>query len=183
MHLTSDNTITALLVIDVQRGLFQQSRPVHQAEQLLTNLETLIETARQADVPVIFIQHSNQKQLIRDTAAWQLHPRLDPLADEPIIHKQHGNAFEKTNLQAELQTRGVNRLLITGLVTQGCVRATCLGALKLGYQVTLVSDAHSTYSKDAPDVIEKWNQALHEKGAELRETRQVDFNIFKAEQG
>jgi nicotinamidase-related amidase len=178
MHSTSDNTTTALLVIDVQQGLFQQSRPVHQAEQLLSNLETLIQGAQQAQVPVIFIQHSNQKQLVKDTPAWQLHPRLGPLANEFLIHKQHGNAFEKTNLQAELQARGVNRVLITGLVTQGCVRATCLGALRLGYQVILVSDAHSTYSKDAAKVIEKWNQELQGKGAELRETTQIDFTAL-----
>jgi len=177
MQITSNKNTTALLVIDVQQGLFQQSRPVHQAEQLLSNLETLIEAARRTGAPLVFIQHSNQKQLVRDTPAWQLHPRLVPGPGEPTIHKQHGNAFQETNLQAELQARGVSRVLITGLVTQGCVRATCLGALKLGYQVTLVSDAHSTYSKGAPDVIEKWNHALSEKGAVLKETRQIDFNL------
>lgn len=173
---TSSGKKTALLVIDVQQGLFQQSRPVHQAEQLLSNLGTLIENAHQAQIPVIFIQHSNQKQLVKDTPAWQLHPRLQPLVNEPILHKQHGNAFEATDLHTDLQARGVSRVLVTGLVTQGCVRATGLGALKLGYQVILVSDAHSTYSKDAAKLIERWNRELQENGVELRETRQIDFS-------
>ena len=180
MHPISDRNTTALLVIDVQQGLFEQSKPVYQAEQLLSNLEILIQVARQADAPVVFIQHSNQKQLVRDTPAWQLHPRLQPLPGEPIVHKEHGNAFEATDLQAELQSRGVSRVLITGLVTQGCVRATCLSALKEGYQVTLISDGHSTYSRDAAKVIEKWNQAFRDKGAELKETGQIDFDDYQA---
>jgi nicotinamidase-related amidase len=70
---------------------------------------------------------------------------------------------------------GVGIVYISSLVTRGCVRATSLGALLHGYVVVLVSDAHSSFSKDAPKLIEKWNQALHEQGAALIETQDVDF--------
>ena len=66
-------------------------------------------------------------------------------------------------------------MVITGLVTHGCVRATSLGAIKLGYDVILVSDGHSSYSKDAPRLIEKWNNTLEENGAKVLDTASVNF--------
>lgn len=104
-----------------------------------------------------------------------MHPRIQPTAGEPIIHKRHGNSFEDTTLQEQLIERGVSRVVVTGLVTHGCVKATCLGALEAGYKVMLVSDAHSNFSKDAPKVIEKWNQELSNKGTILVETQSVTF--------
>jgi nicotinamidase-related amidase len=166
---------TALIVIDVQQGLFERDTPIYEAEQVLANINTLMRDARQAGVPVIFVQHNNESSLVRDSREWQLHPAIRPLAGEVIIHKQHGDAFIDTELKDELEKREVHALFITGLATQACVKATSLGALKHGYQVFLVSDGHSNSSKDAPRLIKKWNRAISEKGAELVETKEVDF--------
>jgi nicotinamidase-related amidase len=165
----------ALLVIDVQQGLFEKSTPIYQAKKFLENLNTLINRARQQGVPVFFIQHSNEKILIKGSDAWQLHPQIQPLPNEVIIHKLHGDAFIETSLDDELQQRGVGIVFISGLVTHGCVRATSQGALQHGYTVVLVRDAHSSFSKDAPKLIEKWNHALHEKGVALIATENVNF--------
>lgn len=165
----------ALIVIDVQQGLFERSTPIYEAEKVLENINTLIDKARQTGVPVFFIQHSNDKTLVKGTDAWQLHPEIRPLAGEDVIHKLHGNAFIDTGLHDELQKRNVGVLVITGLVTHGCVRATSLGGLDEGYKVLLVSDGHSSFSKDAPELIEKWNRTLSEKGAALIRTQDVDF--------
>ena len=51
---------TALLMIDVQKGLFEKSKPIYKADQLTQNINYLISTARQADVPVFFVQHSSE---------------------------------------------------------------------------------------------------------------------------
>jgi len=166
----------ALLVIDVQKGLFERSTPIHQADQVLANINTLISKARRADVPVIFIQHSNEGTLKYGTAAWKLHPRIQPLPGELLIHKRQGNAFIGTSLGEELEKRNIKALVVTGLVTHGCVKATSLGANEAGYRVRLVSDAHSNYSTDAPQVIKKWNQILGSKGAQLIETQDVNFD-------
>ena len=168
---------TALLVIDVQQGLFERSRPIYRADQMLENINKLIHEARKTGTPVIFIQHENEKTLMKDSPAWQLHPQIRPLEKEPIIHKRHGNAFKATDLHHELEERGVREVVITGLVSQGCVKATSLGAIEKGYKVILVSDGHSTYSKGAPEIIEKWNNTLGGKGVELQETKDVDFDI------
>ena len=59
--------------------------------------------------------------------------------------------------------------------THGCVKATCLGALDLGYQVSLVKDGHSNYSKDGPDLIEKWNQKLSDNGVVVKFAEEKKF--------
>ncbi|HLO34083.1 MAG TPA: isochorismatase family cysteine hydrolase [Anaerolineales bacterium] len=128
----------ALLVIDVQKGLFEKSTPIYKAEHLLKNINALIHKARQGGIPVIYIQHSSPRTLERGSDAWQLHPEIKPLAEETIIHKLHGNAFEGTNLREELEKRNVSKLIAMGLVTHGCVKATCLGAMDEGYKVVLV---------------------------------------------
>lgn len=164
---------TALLVIDVQQGLFRKSTPIYRAEPLLNTLATLIERGHAAGVPVIYIQHASDKVLPFGSIDWQLHPRLQPGANDLIVHKQHGNAFEDTPLHAALVERGVGRVIVTGLVTHGCVKATCLGALALGYAVTLAADGHSSYSKDAAQLIQKWNRKLGEAGANVAPASQI----------
>jgi nicotinamidase-related amidase len=61
-----------------------------------------------------------------------------------MVHKQHGKAFEDTPLHAELTGREIGRVILTGLVMHGCVKATCLGGLELGYEVVLAEDGHSS---------------------------------------
>ena len=127
----------ALLVIDVQMGLFEGSAPIFEAEWFLENINTLITNARQAGVPVFFIQHSNNKTLVKNSDAWQLHPEIQPLENEDIIDKRHGNAFKEKILHDKLAERKVKTVVITGLITHGCVNTSCIGALDTGYQVIL----------------------------------------------
>lgn len=166
---------TALLVIDVQQGLFQKSTPIYKAEALLQNINLLVERAHRAGVPVIYIQHDDTRGLVKGSPDWQLHPRLQPLPAESLIYKQHPNAFEETNLGEVLQGKGVTRLVVCGMVTHGCVRASCIGALELGYQVALASDAHSSYSPQAAELIEKWNEKLGALNAEVTPSAAITF--------
>lgn len=162
----------ALLVIDVQQGLFEHKIPIYNAQSLLANIDALISCARQHGALVVFVQHSNDTFLAKDTPAWQLHSSLQPLPDDLHIYKRHGSSFEETELGAELTSRGIHKVVVCGLVTHGCVKAGCLDAVKLGYQTTLISDAHSSYSKDAAKLIEECNTKLEQAGALLRTTAQ-----------
>jgi nicotinamidase-related amidase len=165
----------ALIVIDVQQGLFERSTPIYRAREVLKNINLLINKARLAGRHVYFIQHSNDKTLLYGSEAWELHPEIRPNPDERIIHKKHGDAFIDTQLDDILSEKHIQELVITGLVTHGCVRATSLGALKKGYEVILVSDGHSSFSKDAAKIIEKWNRTIQRKGAVLAATQEVEF--------
>jgi aminoglycoside 6'-N-acetyltransferase len=166
---------TALLVIDVQQGLFAKSTPVYEAEALLENINALAERAHQAGAPVFYIQHSDQKALAFGSEAWQLHSQLHPESGDCIIHKQHGNAFEATDLGSALKANGVGAVVVAGLVTHGCVRATALGARALGYRVILAQDGHSSFSKQAAQLIVEWNEKLGQDTAEVKPTAEIDF--------
>jgi nicotinamidase-related amidase len=170
---TEDRNNVALLVIDVQQGLFKKS--TYKAEELLHNINSLIDRAHRGGVPVYFIQHSGAKTLVKGSQDWQLHPQLHLLATDSIVHKQHGNAFEDTVLDEALKSGKVTGLVVTGLVTHGCVRATCIGALELGYRVILVKDGHSNFSKQAARLIDEWNQKLSAMSAELQSTSEIEF--------
>ena len=169
------NENTALLIIDVQQGLFERQTPVHQAEIMLENINALAEKARNGQSPVVYIQHSNDKTLKLGTPEWKFHPQIKPLNGDLHLHKQRGNAFEKTDLHKTMQNLGVKRIVASGMVTNGCVRATCLGGLKLGFQVILASDAHSTFSKGADQVIEHWEKELAKAGVIMKTSAEINF--------
>ncbi len=158
-------TRAALLVIDVQMGLFERATPIYHPEEVLANINILVDRAHRACVPVIYVQHANENTLVRDSDRWQLHPAIRPLEEERILHKRHPNAFEETSLDQELRERNVRQLVITGMLTHGCVRATCIGAHQLGYEVVLVEDGHSNFSRRALWLIRYWNRALTRAGS------------------
>jgi nicotinamidase-related amidase len=140
MSTLPDRPNTALVVIDVQNGVLAES---HDRDTVVGTISGLVDRARLADVPVVWVQHSSD-ELPRDSEPWQYVPELDPAAGEPIVHKRYGDSFEDTDLEDRLAERGVGKLLVTGAQTDACIRSTLHGAFVRGYDVTLVSDAHTT---------------------------------------
>lgn len=172
---TNNGENVALLVIDVQMGLFHRAHPIYKAEELLENINNLVNRSHESGVPIYYIQHANDSSLIEGSEAWELHPEIQPEDADVIIHKRYGSAFQGTPLGEELTKKGVGKIVVTGLVTHGCVRATSLDALRLGYKVALVEDGHSNFNKNAVKYIKKWNKVLHRNGAELLTTEEVQF--------
>lgn len=166
---------TALLVIDVQRGLFEKGTPIYRSSELIRNIQSLIARAREANAPVVFIQHSSERDLVKNSDSWQLHLEMTPLTSDHLVSKEHGDAFEGTDLGPLLESLQIRQVVITGLVTHGCVKASCLGALQRGYQVVLAQDAHSSYSQKAEELVQTWNRKLQDSGAVLQPTDAVVF--------
>jgi isochorismate hydrolase len=137
---------TALLVIDVQNGVVVNA---YDRDRVIANIQTLVGKARAEDVPVLWVQHSDD-ELPKDSEAWEYVPELERLDTEPLVHKSYGDSFESTDLEQLLAERSVGRLVVTGAQTEACIRATLHGALVRGYDATLVSDAHTT------EDIRKW---------------------------
>lgn len=71
-------------------------------------------------------------------------PELVRRESDPLVHEQHGDSFEGTDLEPVLAAAGVGRLVVTGAETDACICSTIHGAFTRGYDVTLVSDAHTT---------------------------------------
>jgi len=151
----------ALLIIDMQVGLFDHK--IYQGQALLDTVCGLAERATRQGAPVIYVQHANKNMLVEGSPAFGRHP----LPGEGSSVKPHGSALEDPPLEAELRAKGIQTLVITGLVTHGCVRATALDALKRGFRVALVSNGHSSYAADAAAKIKEWNAKIGQAGAEL----------------
>jgi nicotinamidase-related amidase len=156
---------TALLIIDVQVGNFDENSPVYSGDQLLSTIAGLINQARAVAMPVVYIQHCGPEGAIDQpgTPGWEIHPAIAPVAGEVIVQKRHPDAFQDTGLQRELESMGIKKLIIAGLQTEYCIDITCRRAYSLGYEVTLVKDAHSTWDTDlltAPQIIAHHNEVL-----------------------
>ena len=152
---------TALLVIDMQIGLVEGA---YREGTILDRIADLIDRARRAKVPVIHVQHHHATYAPLKVGAptWQLHPRVAPVEGERVIGKTASDAFHDTPLLDELRRLGVTRLVVTGMQTELCVDTTCRRAIGLGFDVTLVSDAHTTIEGDLPaeSIIRDHNTVL-----------------------
>jgi nicotinamidase-related amidase len=139
----------ALLIVDVQVGLVALM-PEQVKEQVLPNIAALLARARSSGLSVLFIQHDGPKghPLEVNTPAWAIHPAIRPLDGEPVINKRASDSFFETRLAEELEKGNIKHLIIVGGMTEYCIDTTCRRAVTLGYDVTLVADAHLT--RDTP---------------------------------
>ena len=131
---------TALLVVDVQTGVVGGN---HERDAVVANVATLVDKARQARVPVVWVQHCSEN-LARGSDGWQIVPELKPDDAEPLVGKTYADSFEETILEAVLSEHGIGRLVVAGAQTDECIRSTLHGAIVRGYDAILVSDAHTT---------------------------------------
>jgi nicotinamidase-related amidase len=145
MSTFGDRPNTALLVVDVQNGVFEAA---YARNGVIANVRRLVERARRNDVPVVWVQHSDE-QIVRGSDAWQIVRELIPDPGEALVEKTYGDAFEETALDIVLARLGVGKLVVTGAETDSCIRSTIHGAFVRGYDVILVGDAHTTSDQTA----------------------------------
>jgi nicotinamidase-related amidase len=136
---------TALLVVDVQNCVVEGA-PAR--DTVVANVGTLVEKARQEEVPVVWVQHADEN-IERGSDGWRIVPELTPDDSEALVEKNYGDSFEDTNLETVLSELGVGRLVVVGAQTDACIRSTLHGAFARGYDATLVSDAHTTEDQTA----------------------------------
>ena len=172
----------ALLIVDVQNGVVDGA---YERESVVANIAGLVAKARHEQVPVVWVQHSDEG-LVRGSDEWRIVPELKPDDAEPLVEKNYGDSFEDTTLESVLAGLGVGRLVVTGAQTDACIRSTLHGAFTRGYDATLVSDAHTTEDNSAwgapsPDVVIShtnlyWTyQTAPGRTAGTVKTEEVDF--------
>lgn len=146
---------TAMLIIDVQKSLVDEG--VWDADRVIDRLNLVGDMARDAGAPVVIVRDAGVQP---DPS---LHPRVKSEPDDPDVVKQHGDAFKETPLQSMLKERGINRVVIGGMQTDYCVKATVEGAAALGYDICLIADGHSTLdgsNATAAEIIEHTNDTF-----------------------
>ncbi|WP_043934296.1 cysteine hydrolase family protein [Bacillus sp. EB01] len=154
---------SALLVIDAQVGIVEgfELGPVFNKEVFLTTMKTVIDKARVKDIPIIYIIDTDVAD--PGTMEYQVHPFIAPLKDDTVIPKKSTDAFYQTSLNDYLVTLDINHIIVIGCKTEFCIDTTCRRATTLGYDVTLVADAHSTTDNkvlSASQIIAHHNENL-----------------------
>ena len=170
----------ALLIIDAQVNMFDEDFCVYNAKEITENIRFLIQAARKTKTPVIFIRNNGEKgdPDIPGTPGWKIHPSFVPIKGETIIDKQGPDAFAGTNLQEELKSKDIEKLIIAGMQTEVCIETSVHRSKALGYQVIVAEDAHTTFDFDdqkATDTIQKANEAF-KKIVTLQKAKVISFS-------
>lgn len=139
---------TALLIIDVQHGLFDDEPRPYEADVVVERINALAGRARAHDVPVVFIQHERASgNLAHGTESWQLERHLRTVPGDHFVRKTTPDSFLRAPLQELLDQHQVSHVVVCGYASEFCVDTTTRRAAALGYAVTLASDAHTTHDK------------------------------------
>ena len=140
----------ALVVIDVQQGLCEGEGQAWQFAQVIDRINQVACKARQAGVPVIFVQHEGRSgYLTHGSREWQLADGLVNEAQDIRVRKTTPDAFLRTDLQQRLDALGIQELVVCGMHSEFCVDTTTRRALALGYPVILLEDAHTSAGNKA----------------------------------
>ena len=142
----------ALVVIDVQRGLFDPSPA--DADAVIARINALADKAREAAAPVVFVQHERAGDLEAESSGWALHPGLRVVEGDHRIRKATPDSFLRTGLDEVLSFCGVEGVVLCGYATEFCVDTTTRSAAAHGYHVVLASDAHTTHDKAHADAAQ-----------------------------
>ena len=124
---------TALLIIDMQAGNFSGQNPIYKGNELLTRVKSLLNKARTAHMLIVYVQNNGGSGDPDEygTSGWEIHPSISPVKEDVVIQKKTPDAFHETNLNSELESRRIKKLVIAGLQTEYCIDATCRRAFKL----------------------------------------------------
>jgi nicotinamidase-related amidase len=169
---------TALLLVDIQQGLFTPPLVPHQGEATVARIAGLLDRARARHVPVFHVRHDGGAghALAKGSPGWHHHPAVAPREGEVVVEKRRSSAFHGTDLHARLARLGIDHLVIAGLQTEYCVDSACRTAAALDYRVTLVEDGHTTYATpllSAPQIIAHHNHTLAGSIVELARAEAV----------
>lgn len=144
---------TALIVIDVQKGLDEQywgERNNPEAEQ---NIARLLAAWRQRGWAIYYLQHQSKNPnspLRPNYVGNELKDVVRPQPGEPILQKNENSAFIGTDLEERLRAGNHSTVALTGLTTDHCVSTTARMAANLGFDTIVVSDATATFDRYSP---------------------------------
>ena len=150
MSLTTLDPRTALIVVDLQKGIVGREF-LHPFDEVIDRTRELIDSFRSRALPVVLVNVAGRapgrtEQGPRGTQTFaegwtDFLPELDQQASDLVVTKRSWGAFATTDLEDQLRAQGVTQVVVSGLVTSGGVEATARQAYELGFNVTLAVDA------------------------------------------
>lgn len=175
MALTALDTNTALIVIDLQKGIVDFPA-AHSVEGVIERSRALADAFRARGLPVVLVNVTGgapgrTEQPRRDMSGLpadfaELVPELGRQPDDILVTKRTWGAFANTDLEARLKARDVTQVVIAGIATGTGVEATACQAFQQGFNVTLAIDAMTDMRPEAHDYsISKVFPRLGETGS------------------
>ncbi|HET7515979.1 MAG TPA: cysteine hydrolase family protein [Gaiella sp.] len=136
----------ALVIVDIQNDYFPGGAyPLVGPEDAAAAARRVLDACRDRGEAVVHVQHvwdAAEASFMRPgTAGVEIHESVAPHEGEPVVRKAHPNAFLDTTLEQELRARGVDHVVVCGMMTSMCVDATVRAAVDLGFRATVVHDA------------------------------------------
>ena len=176
---------TALLVIDIQKDYFPDGKfPLVEPLAAAQNAYTLLQCFREHGGHHVHIQHISREPdadfFVRGDSGSDIHDSVAHFEGEPIVYKHFPNSFLQTNLLDMLKEWGVERVVITGMMTHMCVDTTTRAAFDLGFTCHLAHDAcatrdlaHEGNTVDAAHVQTAYMAALGQVFAKVVSTQEM----------
>jgi len=134
-----------LLIVDTQKLITNER--LYKFDKLVTNIRTLIRTARQNNIEVIYIRHDDGEgePLTKGTDGFEIHEAFAPDEGEMIFDKTVNSPFRDTGLLEYLKYKGETELIVAGLQTDYCMDATVKCGFEHGFKVYVPDYTNSTF--------------------------------------
>lgn len=139
---------SALVMVDCQNTYRQGLMLLTNVEPAIKEAQTLLQMARDLNIPIIHIQHDAGAGTPYDVTAeiGQISSEVAPKNGELVFTKNYPNAFIATPLEAKLKALGIENIVLAGFMTHMCINSTARGAFNLGFKPTVVASACATRS-------------------------------------
>jgi nicotinamidase-related amidase len=140
--------MTALIVIDMQKGMQSPRLPPRNNPDAEDNIARLLAAWRAAGLPVVCVRHISRDAasvFAPGTSGAEFQERFAPLAHEHVVEKNVPDAFVHSGLERWLHVRGIRQLVLAGVSTNNSVEATARTAGNLGFDAAVVHDACFTF--------------------------------------
>lgn len=163
IKISLDKAKTALVVIDLQKGIVERQTAPYTAEAVIRNAAALAEAFRKNEMPVFLVRVTpspDGKDALRPITdvtmpaqipppGWaDIVPEMGPKAGDFIITKHQWGAFYGTELDLEFRRRGMTTIVLCGIATNIGVESTARFAYEYGYQQVFAEDAMSALSAE-----------------------------------
>ncbi|MBA2874678.1 cysteine hydrolase family protein [Thermaerobacillus caldiproteolyticus] len=142
---------TALIIIDIQNDYFPNGKmELEGSVEASQRARQLLSFFREKSLPIFHIQHISTRSdatfFLPNTEGVQIHKNVEPFPNEVVIQKNYPNSFRDTKLLEQLRNKGINRLVICGMMTHMCIDATVRAAFDFGFECIVIHDACATKS-------------------------------------
>ena len=148
------NENAALIVIDVQQGFDDPSLGRRSNPDCEANVALLLEAWRSRQLPVVFVRHDSLQQGSPLAPGAEGNAFKEAVTGDPdlLVSKfVHSAFYGRPNLDAWLQDRAIDQVVICGIQTNVCCETTARMASDLGYRTVFVIDATYTFDTAGPD--------------------------------